>query len=343
MGTPPARLLEVRLPTDREEDLARRFTVTQHYLHHLRIWLEEQYGRGSDLYSGVGGAVTRWPAYGRIKRRPADLDAIQEALRIAWMSEIQLHFPGTLGSIPAIRYSNAWAPVHAYYAVYMGLQAWLTANGIPTDNHAAALASIANQIEQRRLFPPPWSLLCTGSPLSGERRFLNELPGTNCAEHIEVLSIPISLGGNAQIGFWPRLGTWLRTTREARLKAREREWKDKEGRKRMDGQVRRRFAANLAPTSLFDCLWRLRIRSNYQSVEPYLVPSIPDQDVRLFYGGLVVVTRATLALLELYVARAIGAPQYVSLAEDFLRSDEHGISRDTLGARLDALASVLKR
>lgn len=56
------------------------------------------------------------------------------------------------------------------------------------------------------------------------------------------------------------------------------------------------------------------------------------------HGGLVAITRATLALLELYLARAIGAPQFVTLAESFLRDDAHGISRDTLGARLTALA-----
>jgi len=340
VGQAPDALARVRLPTEREEDLARRFTVNRHYLHHLRIWLEDEYGHGDSLYPGLAAKVATWPAFGRIKRRPADLDAIEQILRIAWMSEIQLHLPGTLGSPQLLRYSNAWAPVHAYYAAYMALQGWLAANGLSTDNHTAALATIANQIGQRHLFPPPWSVLCVGSPLSGERSYLNEPPGADCGAHVEVLSIPISLGGNAHVDFWPRLGTWLRTTREARLKVPEQDWKEKEGRKRMDSKVRRRLADKLAPTSIFDCFWRMRIRSNYQSVEPYLVPTISDQDVRLFYGGLVVTTRATLALLELYLARAIGVPQFVTLAESFLRDDAHGISGDTLGARLTALTGV---
>ena len=340
MGQAPNALASLRLPTDREEDLARRFTVNQHYVHHLRIWLEEEYGSGNALYTGLAARVALWPAFARIKRRPANLDMIEQILRIAWMSEIQLHLPGTLGSAQLLRYSNAWAPVHAYYAAYMGLQGWLAANGLGTANHTAALASIANQISQRHLFPPPWGVLCVGSPQSGERIYLNEPTGVNCGAHLEVLSIPISLGGQAHVDFWPRLGTWLRTTREARLKVPEQEWKEKEGRKRMDPKVRRRLADKLAPTSIFDCLWRLRIRSNYQSVEPYLVPTISDQDVRLFYGGLVVTTRATLTLLELYLARAIGTPHFISLAESFLRDDTHGISQDTLGARLAALTGV---
>lgn len=110
--------------------MARRFTVNRHYLHHLRIWLEEEYGRGDALYAGLAAKLAIWSPFGRIKRRPADLDAIEQILRIAWMSEIQLHLPGTLGSDQLLRYSNAWAPVHAYYAVYMALQSWLAANGL---------------------------------------------------------------------------------------------------------------------------------------------------------------------------------------------------------------------
>ena len=68
--------------------------------------------------------------------------------------------------------------------------------------------------------------------------------------------------------------------------------------------------------------------------------TISDQDVRLFYEGLVAVTRATLALLELYLARAIGTRRFVTLAENFLRDDGHGISGDTIGARLTALTGV---
>ena len=57
-----------------------------------------------------------------------------------------------------------------------------------------------------------------------------------------------------------------------------------------------------------------------------------------FLGSRLLFTRP--ALLELYLARAIGTRRFVTLAENFLRDDGHGISGDTIGARLTALTGV---
>jgi hypothetical protein len=97
-----------------------------------------------------------------------------------------------------------------------------------------------------------------------------------------VLSTPAAFGHDPE--FWPRLGTWVRSTREARLTKREEQWKAKNNRKKIAPAERTRFAHNLAPTSLFDCFWRMRIKSNYGTIDPYLVNHISESEHQISPG-----------------------------------------------------------
>lgn len=204
------------------------------------------------------------------------------------------------------------------------------------DDHTATLRSISSQIQQRKLFPPPWSLLCEGNPhVRGGCSFIHEPTAGACSNKVEPLSIPVGLpGAYSEAEFWGRFGMWLRTTREARLKKKEEDWKCKRRRQRIDPHVREEFARSLHETSLFDCLWRLRIRSNYRSVETYLVRYVSDQDAEAFHKALASITRATLLLLECYVARVIGAAAYEKIANEFLAHDSLGLTKQTVGRRL---------
>jgi hypothetical protein len=169
--------------------------------------------------------------------------------------------------------------------------------------------------------------------MRGERMHLND-HGEDCTCHVEVLSIPISFGHDPD--FWPRLGTWLRSTREARLTAREDQWKRKEKKKRIAPSERAKIASSVAPTSLFDCFWRMRIRSNYGTIDPYLVSEIASSDHQIFNRALCTVTRATVALLELFIIRRIGKAEFAQIATDFVNQDSHNLTARMLQARLAA-------
>lgn len=178
-----------------------------------------------------------------------------------------------MGNPSMLAFANTWAPMHAYTRSTEVSRAWFAANGMTgvADDHTGTLRTIANHIEQRDLFPQPWNLLAIGCPMRGERLHLNDR-GEDCISNMEVLSIPIPFGNDPE--FWPRLGKWLRTTREARLKAREAQWKKKHQKSNIAKAERTRIAGSLAPTSLFDCFWRMRIKSNYGTIDPYLVNQI---------------------------------------------------------------------
>ena len=220
-------------------------------------------------------------------------------------------------------------------AVYGALQAWFAANEMTgvADDHTAMLKTIAKQIEQRDLFPEPWNLLATGFPMRGDRSYLNDR-GHNCTGNIEVLSTPAAFGHDPE--FWPRLGTWVRSTREARLTKREEQWKAKNNRKKIAPAERTRFAQNLAPTSLFDCFWRMRIKSNYGTIDPYLVNHISESEHQIYDWALCTVTRATVALLELFIMRRTGKAEFAKIATECINQDTHNLSATMLRARLGA-------
>jgi hypothetical protein len=323
------------LPSEQEEELLRRFTVNRNYLSALAGFLGETYGRGPDLYSGLQSVVRDHRPYHAIQRREADLDEVRRFLVLGWTSEIQLHLPSRMGSEAAVGFANAWAPVHAYYSAFGLLQAWFAANGMAgtANDHTATLRTISSMIEQRKLFPEPWNLLAVGCPMRKERLHLNA-DGIDCVSHVEVLSTPVPLGTDPT--FWPRFGTWLRSTREARLLAREREWKERNKAGRIPKVERTKFATSLAPTSIFDCLWRMRIKSNYGTIDPYLVSRISTIDHQIFSESLCLSTRATLGLLELYVAARIGSAAYRQIASEFVRQDTAHLVDNTLRSRCDA-------
>jgi len=99
----------------------------------------------------------------------------------------------------------------------------------------------------------------------GDTTYLNAPAGVDCGAHVEMLSTPPPFGSDST--FWPRYGMWLRTTREARLKAREEQWRTEHNKRKVTKDARTHISASVAPTSLFDCFWRLRIESNYGTID----------------------------------------------------------------------------
>lgn len=327
----------VEFHTKEEEDLHRRFTVNRHYLKALRQFLEKRYGKGPNLHVGLREAVQSRRAWKHVQRtRSADLDEVRRFLMLGWTSEAQLQLPSTLGEGAPIGFFNAWSPVQAYYAVFGVMQAWFAANGIGglTDDHTAALKTIAAMIREREPFPDPWGLLAIGCPMRNERLYLNPPENYDCAAPVELLAIPTVLDGPAE--FWPRFGTWLRSTRKARLVRREELWKREHNKNRVSKTARTSFARNLAPTSFFDCLWRMRIRANYGSVDPFIASNIPEAQHRSFHRSLRTSVDATAGMLELYVARKIGRNAFAAIADEFIGNDgARGVSA-TLRTRLAA-------
>jgi len=65
----------------------------------------------------------------------------------------------------------------------------------------------------------------------------------------------------------------------------------------------------------------MRIKSNYGTIDPYLVAQISSSDHATFNRALCTTARATVGLLELYILRRIGTADYGQIVADFIRQD----------------------
>lgn len=325
IGDSLARLpLVIRLPTDEEDERIKRFRVHQNYLASIDLYLTVLYGdRGADREGRLLTAQRALPALARIKRRPIlDERELRRLLAISWASEIQLRVAAENGGA-FLRYSNAWTPVHAYYAVYMSVHAWFSTIGLAgmLDDHTATLRTVVAQLVQRKLVPHPWDVTCAGYPEIGEAVVDGVPAGVDCDAHFEALA-------TASIDdFYPRLATMLKTTRNERLKRNRREWLAQNKRKAMKAAEKRALGARLAPTTMLDYLWRLRVRSNYRDVSTFLMAGLDDASHAGFHRGLVALVDATCLLIQSLIVAYVGPRPYADALDEFVAGGGVAVAR----------------
>jgi hypothetical protein len=104
--------------------------------------------------------------------------------------------------------------------------------------------------------------------------------------------------------------------------------------------MRATLVENIPPTSVFDALYRLRIRSNYDDVaESFL--SLPGLDDGVAFNlGLRELTWYSLAVLECLISRYFGSQQFDALVQRF--SGRAGIlGQDLVARRWAALRPIV--
>ena len=300
-----------------EVDRTRRFQVHHFYVVGIAEYLSVTYGQSVDeTIAGLLKAQKFLPAFGKIQtRRDIDEHRLSQFLTLAWGSELQLRLSGLQDS-SVLRYSNAWAPVHAYYAVFMSAQAWFAAMNFVemVDNHTGSLNLLSNQVTQRAIFPSPWNVTCAGCPDLHTTAFSGHPDGSRIAEKVEPLSRPTF------DAFWPRFGMLLHTTRDRRLKRNFGEWKRQRNRKRLHRCDKERIAQKLPATTLFDFFWRLRVRANYRDVRAFLMSSVEDSWHDEFYQCVLLTTECTCTLLQCLIASYVGKTEMDRLMREFVRA-----------------------
>jgi hypothetical protein len=305
--------LVIRFPSEEEDARIKRFTVHRYYLASLSLLLSVMYGTGAQQSERLLLAQRHLPAYQRIQRREVPNEReLRRLLGIAWASELQLRL-ASIGGEAFLRYSNAWTPVQAYYAVYMSIHAWLATLGMgKIDDHTATLRTAVRHLVDAKLLPHPWDVTCTGAPDLDERVIHGVPAGANVDQHIELLATP------SLVDAYPRLAKMLETTRGNRLERNAREWKARNGRKAMRKPEKRSLAEGLHATTLFDYLWRLRIRSNYGDVSAFLMSGVEDRSHVSFHAGLVSLAGSTCLLLQSLLVARVGQRVFASALDEFL-------------------------
>lgn len=108
-----------------------------------------------------------------------------------------------------------------------------------------------------------------------------------------------------------RLAMFLRTTRRKELERRfgqERAKAPAPGRSRrnLSKIEKERLAVTMAPTTVFDVLWRMRKKANYEDADTFVLGAAGELDARRLGQGLVIVADATCAALEALSCAYVG-------------------------------------
>lgn len=304
-----------------DPEYAEAFRAYRNYVIDIASEIGGRYGWGTSLVEGVMDGVDRYVSDLGIQRRPLSEDeaaGLEAALRKSWGDLRRLR--REVDDDAFDEESNAWLPVQAYYAVYKAVLAFAVASGqqAPRD-HRKALNVIAKDVE-RGLLPYPWSLCCIGCPQTGSYQVI----GAETAESVHVLSNPDPVNSR------DRTAMFLRTTRQKELERRfaaERQKGVVRGRRRrnLSREAKNEIAKRLAPTTVFDLFWRLRVKANYEDADTFVLGASGLPDARAFADSLAILADASVAALEALIIRYVGDDLYqtfITSYQDRLMSDD---------------------
>jgi hypothetical protein len=320
----------VPIPTDEELEQANRFRTYLNYLNAISDFLGDIYSAPENVVSPVIKSSDFQSLQGG---RCIDTERLAELFRNAWFTEIQMSISAQYDEF--VSYSNHWVPVQAYYASYLALRAYFNASGQHVGReHSSNLKAIAEEIQRRPLlFPQPWRTVCIGNPESSHCQLRN-LPNGLTISQIS------SLTSSWRAPFWDSYAMFLRTTRLRHLQKQCDDWKDANNRKRVSPKVKRQFISNLSPTTLFHCLYRLRLRSNYADADSFLLSVVGSADGASFHAALRKVCWSTLLVLETLTARYIGKRDFENIVQSFRRYERKAVSDDLIGLRWGTVRSL---
>ncbi len=317
-------------PYTEEELLSQlKFKVYLNYLESISTALDSTYFKETKHLRSVAESNT----FKSIRPKQVDYNKIKTLLRNAWFTEIQLNF--TSNHPEFVGYSNHWASVQLYYAVYLAIRALFVAMNQSfqgNHQHASNLREISREIEKRpELFPIPWCMTCSGDPNDDKNIMFNNLPKNVKISLVSALS--------PKSNFWDSYALFLKTTRKKMLEDKRQEWLYKNKKKKLTLQGRRGILDKMPPTTIFDCLFRLRVRANYQDVELFLMTIEDQESASRFNYSLRNTLKHTLQVIELLIARYLGKDKYHELIHNFIKDENHG-NHSNIRERWELLSSL---
>jgi len=293
------------MPGERDP-LENKFITYRNYLLGLNYLLENLYPSYPDLL----GALKK-----NIYTTKGATDPIKKLLFNSWNTEILLHIPTTFAK-ELTKYSNHWSPVQSYYSIYLAIRAlFIAKDKSVTESHKKTLSTMVSLIVDEKLFPPPWNLVF------GTEGYLN-LPLIE-NEDVKVLNDPDRFKSNTD-KLWNFPKIFVRRTRERAIEKACKDWKKDKNNVSSKGQLYKslpkgqleKLEKGTRRYTLFDCFYRLRLRSNYEDAEIFM-SGVSNDDAEKYVRALCGITDKTLLIIEAHITSMIGAKKMRSFIEDY--------------------------
>lgn len=316
-----------------DTDHARSFRTYLNYLKALRLFIEDAYGTAPGSYAGLAAVMMGQVSCQRMKFRACKRQAIEKALRNAWATETVILQSAASGSPEVIACANLWATVQSYYAIYHAVLAFFEASGWATTNtHTGTLKQLSYIATTKQYFPAPWNSWCNGSPKALTYGGLAATASTYVPNSLSVPSSEVCPEWIAML---------LRTTRERKIEEAKIEWlkhnrkqdKEKSRYKLVPARYQGSVIKSVDPTTLFDFLYRFRVRSNYRDADAFVLSSGAAREALEFNSALTTMLQSTLFVLEFGIARCLGRVAMGDIAASF-QSAVGSVATRGIGTRI---------
>ncbi|WP_018476276.1 hypothetical protein [Pontibacter roseus] len=238
-------------------------------------------------------------------------ERIKKILWNSWSTEYALHLTAKQGNPDYYRHALHWSFPQAYYTCYLNMHAFCLAIGDRRESHLDLIRAFGDRVKNRQ-YPGSISFFAEGNY---EEYSISNLPLHNIKSAIT----QIKSDADAQ----SQIATFLKSTRSNLAKYhREKRQKSAVPITTKSGAICQSFnknqwkliTDNLGPTTMFDILYRLRIKANYNDIESFMHAEI---DFTQFHNCLISIVNYLNFMHEAYLAKAIGYRKYLNIVETF--------------------------
>lgn len=256
--------------------------------------------------------------YNKLKVRNSEMDIqlIRKLLWNSWSTEYAYRIGEKIDNDEYYKFSLHWNFPQAYYSAYLSLSAFHETQGTGSDQHEKTIKLFGNSIKDKH-YPEALSFFTSGlkdefkyNGLSTFKVFPkdnNSLSKIECIEEAEI-----------------QVATFLKTTRKQNAKDKRDRFK-KQNDKRFHNkkkEFRRNFTKThwdmiyktIPVTSVFNLLYRLRIKANYRDIESFINADIDFKSFHTTLGELIYYLNF---VHEAYIAKSIGVNEFESILNEF--------------------------
>jgi hypothetical protein len=278
------------------------FRTLSNYVSGFALCIQNDFG--VDFASNAASALTTCIT-SSLAKPVARLSQDQErALVRGWSTEWLLRQPlaQTELLLPAIH----WAPVQAYYAVHGTSSVWMPGGGANALTHANHLRAVSSRLTASTTLPRAVRLHVTrGYPAT-----VVGMPGSTGAEPVpSSTSLTAPIIGNCH----DFAAHGLLYARKKQLEESRRRWLRDNKRKKLPSGQLSALDQSLQPTTVYDFLYQLRLRANYDDAEPFLSGGLSSLDPQRFITDLCTLVAFLNFVAECQIAARSGKAALVKL------------------------------
>lgn len=251
-----------------------------------------------------------------VKNPDFQLNKCRQLLWNSWSTEHAFLFPKRLGNHEYYKYSLQWGFPQAYYSAYLNMIAFRESLEKTSENHEKAIKVFGTGVKDGHY---PLAISFHASGLYKDFQYHN-LPDFNGSlkDFNGVSAVVTDQDAQSQIA------CFLKSTRERNAmdkrerleKANDKEFFSKSGQflKTFRKMHWDRIYGKIPVTSVFNMLYRLRIKANYRDIETFLNADIAFS---AFHENLAFIVDYLNAIHEAYFAKAVGIEKYRQILDGF--------------------------